>query len=125
MFFGSLRRALRERCVRDEDGHGFWLRILLPCDLKEAFSQGQVWVWSGRNHHEVLRVVELRVHRERHEAEKESLALHNQRHRWRDGIVAGGADYDIDILDIEETVVNVGDELGIRLIVEADELHGT
>src|SRR4029077_18588046 len=124
MFLGSLSRALRERCVRDEDGHGFWLRLLLPCDLKEAFSQGQVWVWPGRNHHEVLGVVELRVHRERHEAEKESLALRNQRHRRRDGIIAVAADHDIDLLNIEETLVNIGDELWVRLIVEADEFHG-
>ena len=120
---GSLRRALRERCVGDEDGHRFGLWALLPCDLKEAFSQGQVWVRPSRNHHEILRVVELRVHSERHEAEKESLAFHNQRHRWRDGIVSIAADNDIDLLDIEETLVKVGYELGVRLIVEADELH--
>ena len=120
---GSLRRALRERCVGDEDGHRFGLWALLPCDLKEAFSQGQVWVRPSRNHHEILRVVELRVHSERHEAEKESLAFHNQRHPWRDGIVSIAADNDIDLLDIEETLVNVGYELGVRLIIEADELH--
>src|ERR1700704_1870838 len=72
---GSLGGALRERCVGDQDGHRFGLWILLPCDLKEAFSQGQVWVGPRRNHHEILRVVELRVNRERHETKKESLAL--------------------------------------------------
>ena len=30
---------------------------------------------------------------------------------------------DFDLLDVEETLVNVGDELGVGLIVEADELH--
>src|SRR6267378_5950011 len=123
MFLGSLRGALRERRVGDQDGHRFGLWILLPCDLKEAFSQGQVWARPSRNHHEILRVVELRVDSERHEAEKESLAFHDQRHRWRDGIVSVAADHDIDLLNIEETLVNVGYKFGVRLIVEANELH--
>ena len=83
--------------------------------------QSQVWVRPGRDHHEIVRVVELRVDSERHETEKESLAFDDQRHRRRDGIVAVAADNDIDLLNIEETLVNVGDELGVRLIVEEDE----
>src|SRR5712691_2594311 len=124
MFSGSLSGALRERCVGNQDRHRFGLWILLPRDLKEAFSQREVRVRPGRNHHEILRVVELCVDSERHETEKESLALHDQRHRWRDGIVSVAANHDIDLLNIEETLVNVSDEFRVRLVVEADELHG-
>ena len=123
MFLGSQSRALRERGVGDQDGHRFGLWMLLPGDLKEAFSQGQIRVRPGRNHHEVMWVVELRVHGEGHEAEKEFLAFNNQRHRRRDGIVSVAAGDEIDLLNIEETLVNVSDELLVRLIVEADELH--
>src|SRR6266576_3268625 len=118
MVLDSLRRALRERGIGDQDGHRFGLGLLLPCNLKEAFSQGQVWVRPRRNHHEILRVVELRIDTERHEAEKESPAFHDQRHRWRDGIVTVAADHDIDLLNIEEALVNVSYKFGVRLIVE-------
>src|SRR5437762_2303402 len=123
MLLGSLRGALRERRVCEQDGYRFGFWILLPCDLKEASSQGQAWVRPSRNHHEILRVVELRIDSERHEAEKESPAFHDQRHRWRDGIVTVAADHDIDLLNIEEALVNVSYKFGVRLIVEADELH--
>jgi hypothetical protein len=123
MFLGSLRRTLREGRVGDQDRHRFGPRALPPRDFEEAFTQGQVWVRPGRNHHEVLRVVTLRVDRERHEPEKEPPALHDQRHRRRNRVISVAAHHEIDLLDVEETLVDVGDQRGIRLIVEADEFQ--
>src|SRR5262249_13603240 len=99
------------------------LRVLLRRDLEETFSESQVRLWPGRNHHEVLRVVNLRVDRERHEAEEKFPTFHDQRHCWCHGVISVAADHDIDLLDVEQMLVNAGDELGVRLIVDADELH--
>jgi hypothetical protein len=48
----------------------------------------------------------VRVGSERHEADQESLAFHDQRRRWCDGIVSVAPDRDIDLLNVEESSVN-------------------
>ena len=75
---GVLARAVggvaREFLVGGDDRDGLRLRVLRHRDVEEALGEGGLRVRPRRDHREIVRVVELGVHREPEQADEDLLA---------------------------------------------------
>ena len=86
---------------------------------------GWLRVGPGRNHAEVVRIIECAVHRGPEQADEHLLSLHGDRHRRRQQVGAVAADDQVDLVDVEQLGIDAGYRRRIGLIIIIDELHGT
>ena len=86
---------------------------------------GRLRVGPGRNHAEVVRIIECAVHRGPEQADEDLLSLHGDRHCRRQQVGAVAADDQVDLVDVEQLGIDAGHRRRIGLIIIIDELHRT
>ena len=78
---------------------------------------------ASRSEGEIIRVVELAVHREAQQRQERPLMLHHHRHRGGDHVGGVTADDQIDFVHVQQLRVDARHGGGIRLVVVEHQLH--
>jgi len=101
------------------------LRRLRHREIEEVPGQSRLRIGTNRDHGEVVRILELAVHREPEQGDEHLVALNDDRHRGRDLRSRIGPDDEVDLVDVEQLGVDARHRRGIALVVVVDELDGT
>ena len=102
----ALAGIAREFGVLGRQRDGLRLRILRRRDLEKALGERQLRCRPGRQHREVVRIVELAVHTEREQADEGLVLLHHDGHGRRDHVGGIAADHEVDFVDVEQLGVD-------------------
>ena len=122
VFARAVGGVARELLVGGDDRHRLRLRALLHRDVEEALGEGGLRVRPRRDHHEIVRVVELGVDREAEQPDERLLLLDDDRHGRRQHGGGVGADDQLDLVDVEQLRVDARHGRRVALVVVVDEL---
>jgi hypothetical protein len=120
--FGGVDGELR---IGRDDGDCSRLGVLRHGGVEEALGEGRLGSRPGRNHREVVGIVELAVDREPEQSDQHFLLLDCDRHRRRQQVGAVAADDEIDLVDVEQLGIDTGHGRRIGLIIIMKEPYRT
>ncbi len=114
--------VLRELGVGGDNRHRFRPRILRGRKLEEAFSEGFLRLRPGRQHREILVVVEFAVGGVGEDADGGLVELHQHRNRRRHHIGGVRPDQQVDFVDLDKLGVELRHVRRIALVVVEHQL---
>ena len=128
-FLDALARAvggvLGEFGVGRDDRDGLRPRLLRGGQLEEAVSEGFLRLRPGRQHREILVVMEFAVGGIGQDADRGLVVLHQHRNCRRHHVGRVGADQQIDFVDVDQLGIDPGHVLRIALVVIEHQLDRT